>query len=185
MNICGYIPESVNEGDGLRAVIFISGCKHGCAGCFSRHTWSFQAGEPFTEKLQQQLIDEMKQNPLLDGITIAGGDPFFSAIEVSSFVQEVRQQLPHFSIWIYSGYTWEELNTSSTEGVQTLLNQCDILIDGPFVESQRDVSLRYRGSRNQRIIDIQQSAIQQKLILCQSSDTGYKSADITAMTTLT
>lgn len=185
MNICGYIPESVNEGDGLRAVIFISGCKHRCAGCFSRHTWSFQAGEPFTQKLQQQLIDEMKQNPLLDGITIAGGDPFFSAIEVSSFVQEVRQQLPHFSIWIYSGYTWEELNTSSIEGVQTLLNQCDILIDGPFVESQRDVSLRYRGSRNQRIIDIQQSAIQQKPILCQSSDTGYKSADITAMTTLT
>jgi len=185
MNICGYIPESVNEGDGLRTVIFISGCKHGCAGCFSRHTWSFQAGKPFTEKLQQQLIDEMKQNPLLDGITIAGGDPFFSAIEVSSFVQEVRQQLSHFSIWIYSGYTWEELNTSSIEGVQTLLNQCDILIDGPFVESQRDVSLRYRGSRNQRIIDIQQSAIQQKPVLCQSSDIGYKSADITAMTTLT
>lgn len=185
MNICGYIPESVNEGDGLRAVIFISGCKHGCAGCFSRHTWSFQAGEPFTEKLQQQLIDEMKQNPLLDGLTIAGGDPFFSAIEVSSWVDRVRQQIPHFSIWIYSGYTWEELNTSSIEGVQTLLSQCDILIDGPFVESQRDVSLRYRGSRNQRIIDIQQSAIQQKPVLCQSSDIGYKSAGITSMTTLT
>lgn len=185
MNICGYIPESINEGDGLRAVIFISGCKHGCAGCFSRHTWSFEAGEPFTNKLQQQLIDEMKHNPLLDGLTIAGGDPFFSAIEVSSFIQDVQQQLPHFSIWIYSGYTWEELIESSVAGIQTLLNQCDILIDGKFIESQRDVSLRYRGSRNQRIIDIQQSAKQGQPVLYQSSDISYKSADINAMTTLT
>lgn len=185
MNICGYIPESVNEGNGLRAVIFISGCRHGCVGCFSRHTWSFQAGKRFTDKLQQQLIAEMKQNPLLDGLTIAGGDPFFSAIEVSAFVQQVRQQIPDFSIWIYSGYTWEELNTSSVAGVQTLLNQCDILIDGKFIKQQRDVSLRYRGSRNQRIIDIQQSAIQGQPILYQSNDIYYQNADINAMTTLT
>lgn len=185
MNICGYIPESVNEGDGLRAVVFISGCRHGCSGCFSRHTWSFQAGERFTDKLQQQLIDEMKQNPLLDGLTIAGGDPFFSAIEVSAFVQQVRQQIPNFSIWIYSGYTWEELIHSSVEGVVSLLHVCDVLIDGRFIEQQRDVSLRYRGSRNQRIIDIKQSILQEKLILCQSSDMYCNNADINAMTTLT
>lgn len=185
MNICGYIPESVNEGDGLRAVIFISGCTHRCPGCFSTHTWSFEAGECFTEELQQQLITEMKHNPLLDGLTIAGGDPFFSAIEVSSFVQNVRQQIPHFSIWIYSGYTWEQLIQSSTSGVRSLLQQCDVLIDGRFVAEQRDVSLRYRGSRNQRIIDIQQSFRKGDPALCQSSDICHKNADINAMTTLT
>ncbi|WP_046225865.1 anaerobic ribonucleoside-triphosphate reductase activating protein [Paenibacillus dauci] len=164
MNICGYIPESINEGPGLRAVVFISGCTHRCPGCFSPHTWSFRAGEPFTPELQQQIIEEMAENPLLSGLTIAGGDPFFSAAEVSEFVQRVREAIPNFSIWIYSGYTWEELIHSAIPEYLKLLQLCDVLIDGRFVQQQRDVSLLYRGSRNQRIVDINRSMDQGKAV---------------------
>ncbi|WP_046213716.1 anaerobic ribonucleoside-triphosphate reductase activating protein [Paenibacillus wulumuqiensis] len=159
MNICGYIPESINEGPGLRAVVFISGCTHRCPGCFSPHTWSFQAGKPFTAELQQQIIEEIADNPLLSGLTIAGGDPFFSAAEVSRFVSRVRAALPDFSIWIYSGYTWEEIIQHTSPEYMKLLQLCDVLIDGRFVQQQRDVSLLYRGSSNQRIIDIARSLI--------------------------
>lgn len=159
MNICGYIPESINEGPGLRAVVFISGCTHRCPGCFSPHTWSFQAGKPFTLELQQQIIGEMAENPLLGGLTIAGGDPFFSAAETSKFVQRVRAALPDFSIWIYSGYTWEEIIHSNHPEYLKLLQLCDVLIDGRFDQQQRDVSLLYRGSRNQRIVDINRSMV--------------------------
>ncbi|WPP41090.1 anaerobic ribonucleoside-triphosphate reductase activating protein [Paenibacillus hunanensis] len=163
MNICGYIPESINEGTGLRAVVFISGCRHGCPGCFSPHTWSFQAGEPFTQARQEELLAEMAANPLLDGLTIAGGDPFFSAAEVADFVERVRRRLPHFSIWTYTGYTWEQL-FSEPDKYLKLLSVCDVLIDGRFVQELRDVSLRYRGSSNQRLIDVPASLIQQQAI---------------------
>ncbi|WP_458120314.1 anaerobic ribonucleoside-triphosphate reductase activating protein [Paenibacillus sp. Z6-24] len=159
MNICGYIPESINEGPGLRAVVFISGCTHRCPGCFSPHTWSFQAGKPFTAELQQQIIEEIADNPLLSGLTIAGGDPFFSAAEVSAFVSRVRAALPDFSIWIYSGYTWDEIIQHTSPEYMKLLQLCDVLVDGRFVQQQRDVSLLYRGSSNQRIIDIARSLI--------------------------
>ncbi|MFD1884641.1 anaerobic ribonucleoside-triphosphate reductase activating protein [Paenibacillus wenxiniae] len=163
MNICGYIPESINEGPGLRAVIFISGCRHGCPGCFSPHTWSFQAGEPFTVQKQSELLTEMAANPLLDGLTIAGGDPFFSADEVADFVEHVRLRLPHFSIWIYTGYTWEQLFSEQHKYLK-LLSLCDVLIEGRFVQELRDVSLRYRGSSNQRLIDVSSSLTQQQAI---------------------
>lgn len=163
MNICGYIPESINEGIGLRAVVFISGCRHGCPGCFSPHTWSFQAGEPFTKRRQEELLAEMAANPLLEGLTIAGGDPFFSADEVADFVECVRIRLPHFSIWAYTGYTWEQLFSEPNKYLK-LLSVCDVLIDGRFVQELRDVSLRYRGSSNQRLIDVPASLIQQQAI---------------------
>ncbi len=163
MNICGYIAESINEGPGLRAVIFISGCRHGCRGCFSPHTWSFEAGEPFTLARQDELLTEMAANPLLDGLTIAGGDPFFSANEVADFVKRVRSRLPHFSIWVYTGYTWEQL-FSEPDKYLKLLSLCHVLIDGRFVQELRDVSLRYRGSSNQRMIDVPSSLAQQQVI---------------------
>ncbi|MEW4371214.1 anaerobic ribonucleoside-triphosphate reductase activating protein [Paenibacillus kandeliae] len=168
MNICGYIPESINEGRGVRAVVFISGCRHACPGCFSPHTWSFTAGEPFTASLQQDIIDGMARNPLLDGLTIAGGDPFFSADDVALFVEKVRAQLPQLSIWIYSGFTWEQIFFQQPQKYLKLLSLCDVLIDGRFEKSLRDVSLPYRGSSNQRVIDVQQSIYQRQVILWQS-----------------
>lgn len=154
MNICGYYPESINEGEGMRAVLFISGCRHRCPGCFNPETWNFKYGEFFTLERQHEIIAEIAANPLLDGLTLAGGDPFFSAEEVLGFIHELRTVLPGFPIWIYSGYTYEELTALPGSPEWNLLTQCQVLIDGRFIEELKDTTLPYRGSSNQRIIDI-------------------------------
>lgn len=154
MNICGYYPESINEGEGMRAVLFVSGCRHRCPGCFNPETWNFKYGEVFTPQRQHEIIAEIAANPLLDGLTLAGGDPFFSAEEVVEFIHELRAVLPNFPIWIYSGYTYEELTALPGSPEWNLLIQCQVLIDGRFIEEQKDTTLPYRGSTNQRIIDI-------------------------------
>jgi anaerobic ribonucleoside-triphosphate reductase activating protein len=155
MNICGYYPESINEGEGLRAVIFLSGCRHRCPGCFNPETWNFNYGEPFTEQRQQEIINEMVNNPLLEGMTLAGGDPFFSAEEAATFIDKVRITLPNFSVWIYTGYVYEDLIATQDSAEYRLLQKCQVLIDGPFIESLKNTSLPYRGSSNQRIIELQ------------------------------
>ncbi|MBY9080001.1 anaerobic ribonucleoside-triphosphate reductase activating protein [Paenibacillus sp. HN-1] len=157
MNLCGYYSESINEGDGLRAVLFISGCRHRCPGCFNPETWNFKYGEPFTRERQAEIIAEIAANPLLDGLTLAGGDPFFSAAEVSDFIRELRAALPDYPVWIYTGYTYEELTASPDSPEYELLSLCQVVIDGRFVEALKDTTLRYRGSSNQRIIDVQAS----------------------------
>ncbi|MEK3945565.1 anaerobic ribonucleoside-triphosphate reductase activating protein [Paenibacillus sp. FSL H3-0310] len=154
MNICGYYPESINEGEGMRAVLFLSGCRHRCPGCFNPETWNFKYGEVFTLERQHEIIAEIAANPLLDGLTLAGGDPFFSAEELLGFIYELRTVLPEFSIWIYSGYKYEELTALPGTPEWNLLKQCQVLIDGRFVEELKDTTLLYRGSSNQRIIDI-------------------------------
>ncbi|MNW28184.1 Pyruvate formate-lyase 1-activating enzyme [compost metagenome] len=152
MNICGYYPESINEGEGLRAVIFISGCKHKCPGCFNPESWSFEAGEEFTAERQLEIISDVKNNPLLDGITLCGGDPFFSPIETAAFVRLFRESCPGKTVWAYSGFTYEQIRRSVN--MNELLSLCDVLIDGRFVEAQKDLTLAFRGSRNQRIIKL-------------------------------
>ncbi|KAA1184046.1 anaerobic ribonucleoside-triphosphate reductase activating protein [Paenibacillus sp. B2(2019)] len=167
MNICGYYPESINEGEGMRAVLFISGCRHRCPGCFNPETWNFKYGEFFTLERQHEIIAEIAANPLLDGLTLAGGDPFFSAEEVLGFIHELRTVLPGFPIWIYSGYTYEELTALPGSPEWNLLTQCQVLIDGRFIEELKDTTLPYRGSSNQRIIDIPASTNGSEVFLWQ------------------
>ncbi|GGG13662.1 anaerobic ribonucleoside-triphosphate reductase-activating protein [Paenibacillus albidus] len=167
MNICGYYPESINEGEGLRAVLFLSGCRHRCPGCFNPETWNFNYGELFTLERRREIIAEIAGNPLLDGLTLAGGDPFFSAAEAVEFIHELRAELPDFPIWIYSGYTYEELTAAPGSPEWMLLAECQVLIDGRFVEELKDTTLPYRGSSNQRIIDIKTSLAGPHVILWQ------------------
>ncbi|OKP79145.1 anaerobic ribonucleoside-triphosphate reductase activating protein [Paenibacillus sp. P3E] len=157
MNICGYYPESINEGEGMRAVLFLSGCRHRCPGCFNPKTWNFNFGEPFTRERQREIIAEIAANPLLDGLTLAGGDPLFSAEEAAGFILELRSVLPEYPVWIYTGYTYEELTATPGSPEWNLLALCQVVIDGRFVEELKDTTLPYRGSSNQRIIDIQAS----------------------------
>ncbi|GIP49954.1 anaerobic ribonucleotide reductase-activating protein [compost metagenome] len=168
MNLCGYYPESINEGEGLRAAIFISGCRHYCKGCFSPKTWNFDYGEPFTLEREAEIIHDVKNNPLLSGLSILGGDPFFSAAEVSGFIDRLVAETGPVSIWIYSGYTYEEIIERSGSPEYELLRRCEVLVDGRFVEELRDPSLLYRGSSNQRLVDIQQSLRQGKPVLWES-----------------
>ncbi|MEK3695715.1 anaerobic ribonucleoside-triphosphate reductase activating protein [Paenibacillus sp. FSL R10-2199] len=165
MNICGYYPESINEGEGLRAVLFFSGCRHRCPGCFNPKTWNFNYGEVFTPERRREIITEIADNPLLDGLTLAGGDPFFSAEGAADFIHELRAELPGFPVWIYTGYTYEELTASPGSPEWKLLALCQVVIDGRFVEELKDTTLPYRGSSNQRIIDIPASLAGDKVIL--------------------
>lgn len=152
MNLYGYIPESVNEGTGLRAVLFISGCRHACPGCFSPDSWSFRAGKPFTEERQQQILQEVTTHPLLDGVTLCGGDPFFSASACSHWVRQLRKARPDLTVWAYTGFEYEELLSDPERS--ELAQLCDVIIDGRYLAAERDVSLPFRGSRNQRLIDV-------------------------------
>lgn len=161
MNICGYIPESINEGTGLRAVLFVSGCRHACPGCFNPESWDFEAGEPFTEFTAERIIGEVRNNPLLDGITLCGGDPFFSANECASFLIKFRASCPGKNVWAYTGYTFEAL--MKRPELKKLALLCDVIVDGRFIEAEKDVSLPFRGSRNQRLIDVLESVRQGKV----------------------
>lgn len=169
MNLCGYYPESINEGEGLRAAVFISGCRHGCKGCFSPATWNFNYGEPFTEAKQDEIIADIAGNPLLDGLSLLGGDPFFSASEVSGFIDRLTAKAGPINIWVYSGYTYEELIARPDSAEYGLLSRCHVLVDGRFEESLRDTSLTYCGSSNQRLINIPQSLKTGKVVLWQPS----------------
>ncbi|GGA31361.1 anaerobic ribonucleoside-triphosphate reductase activating protein [Paenibacillus physcomitrellae] len=165
MNLCGYYPESINEGEGLRASIFISGCRHRCKGCFSPVTWNFNYGEPFTLQRQNEIIGDIARNPLLSGISLLGGDPFFSAAEVSEFLDRLYAQAGAVNTWIYTGYTYEELTADPLAAEYALLRRCHVLVDGRFEEALRDTSLRYCGSSNQRLINIPASLASGKVEL--------------------
>lgn len=153
MNYCGYIKESINEGDGLRSVIFFSGCPFHCKGCHNPQSQKYDFGDEFTDDIQAKIINDIKNNPLLSGITLCGGEPFANKNwkYVLSFIKALRQEIPNINIWSYSGFTFEELlELPQVE----LLNEINVLIDGQFIEEEKDLTLKFRGSKNQRIINL-------------------------------
>ena len=149
MNIARVKYNDVADGLGVRTTIFVSGCRRHCPGCQNPETWDFDNGERFNWQTEQMVIDSLRPS-WIQGLTICGGEPFEPENEAAliHFLQRVREELPEKDIWIYSGYTLEEL-----EG-RKLLKYVDVLVDGPFVESQKDAGLAFRGSRNQRIIHL-------------------------------
>lgn len=152
VNIVGINFESIVDGDGVRITVFFSGCKHNCEGCHNPSSHRFDVGKEFTEELQEEIICYAKSTPFISGITLSGGDPMFSAAQITPFVQKVRTEAPDLNIWVYSGFTYEEIIADKERA--KLLSLCDVLVDGRFVIDQRDPTLSYKGSRNQRIIDI-------------------------------
>ena len=161
MNIAGINFESVVDGDGVRVVVFVSGCLHNCKGCHNPASHSFTAGQIFTEEIQKEIIAYIKNTPFISGLTLSGGDPMYSAKEITSFIKRVRKDIPDISIWIYSGFVYEKILENSE--MCELLELCDVLVDGEFILEQRDATLSYRGSKNQRIIDIQKSISEKKV----------------------
>lgn len=155
MNVAGINFESVADGEGVRVVIYVSGCLHNCKGCHNPTSHSFTAGQPFTEQLQNEIIAYINKTPFISGLTLSGGDPMYSANKITPFIKALRQTNKNVTVWIYSGFTYEEILENSE--MLELLSECDVLVDGRFVLEQRDMTLSYKGSRNQRIIDVQQS----------------------------
>ena len=164
MNISGINFESIVDGEGVRVVVFVSGCCHDCKGCHNPASHSFTAGQDFSDELQNEIIDYIKKTPFVSGITMSGGDPMYSAIEVTEFLKLLKEEIPDVSVWLYSGFTYEEILQDVYMTNALLL--CEVLVDGEFVLEQRDMTLCYRGSKNQRVIDVKKSLEQKEVVLC-------------------
>lgn len=162
IKIAGIINESIVDGPGIRMTIFAQGCKHHCKGCHNPHTHSFDAGETIEI---DKVVEKIKKNPLLDGVTFSGGDPFEQADSFAVLAQKVRKL--GMNVVTYTGYTYEQLmeHASKKPDFMKLMENTDILVDGPFILEQKDLLLKFRGSRNQRLIDVASSLRKGKIVL--------------------
>lgn len=166
MNYSGIKYSDMINGPGIRVSLFVSGCSHACPGCFNKETWNPRYGEKFTEKQKKEIFDYFKKYPmLLRGLSLLGGDPTYKTnIEpLTTFVLEFRKNFPEKDIWMWSGYTWEEILSSPS--LLSLVKNCDVLVEGKFIETEKDLSLQWRGSRNQRVIDISKSLQEKSVVL--------------------
>ena len=156
MNYADIKKVDVANGPGVRVSLFVSGCTHRCEECFNPETWDFDFGSPFGETEREKILSLLAPDHIR-GLSLLGGEPFEPANQgaVLELVRQVRDQLPQKTIWCYSGYLFEELAAGKVgDHSRTLLEKLDVLVDGPFVLARKDLGLRFRGSSNQRIIDV-------------------------------
>lgn len=202
MNIAGIDYESVKDGEGVRTTIYVSGCSHNCYNCHNPQTHNINYGVAFTDELQNEIIENIKKRPFISGITWSGGDPFHenNLDNVLKFNNKFRLLMPTKDIWLYTGYTWEQIMSQQSEIKHAkqmlekyskhyehklfykenetfeykpdayslrkeIILQCDILVDGRFEEDKKDLSLQYRGSSNQRLIDVKKSLEKGEVVL--------------------
>lgn len=161
--IIDYKAFNFVDGEGVRCSLYVSGCLFHCPGCYNVATWSFKAGIPYTKELEDQILADLSQ-PYVQGLTLLGGEPFLNTGIVLPLVKRIRKELPEKDIWSWTGYTWEELMLETKDKLD-LLSYLDILVDGRYDRSKRDLRLQFRGSSNQRIIDVQQSLREDKVVL--------------------
>ena len=161
MNIATIKRVDIADGPGVRVSLFVSGCTHHCKGCFQPETWDFSFGTPYTAETEQQLIDWLRP-AYIRGLTLLGGEPFEPENQrvLVTLLERIRRELPEKDIWCYSGYTFEELTSESRarcEVTDRMLSLLDVLVDGEFVLEKRNLRLRFRGSENQRLLDLPKS----------------------------
>ena len=156
IRIAGIVKESIVDGTGIRFSVFTQGCPHKCKGCHNVHTHDFSGGY---EVDINELVEQVRVNPLLNGITITGGEPFRQAAACCELAKRVKEL--DKNVWCYSGYTIEELSelAKTDNDIKNLLGNCDVLVDGKFDESQADLTLKFKGSKNQRIIDLNTNTV--------------------------
>ena len=153
MRIAGTVSESIVDGPGLRLTVFTQGCPHRCPGCHNPGTHDPAGGrEVSVAELAAELAAELSGNPLTDGLTLSGGEPFCQAAECAALAEAVHAL--GGNVWVYTGWRYEALVQESDPARLRLLAAADVLVDGPYVESERSLELRWRGSRNQRLIDL-------------------------------
>ena len=162
MNLLYTYPETIVDGEGIRYSIYLAGCAHHCKGCHNPESWNPSAGIPLTEDMIANIIGEINGNPLLDGVTFSGGDPFFHPEEFLALVKRIKESTGQ-NIWCYTGYTFERLLDNPKQA--ELLKYIDVLVDGKFKQALRDESLLFRGSSNQRLIDVKASLKANKTVL--------------------
>lgn len=151
LNLAGIVEDSIVDGPGIRTTIFCQGCPHHCPGCHNPETWDFSGGTPMDE---ENIAAGIMKNPLVRGVTFSGGEPFAQAAGFAHLASLLKEK--GYEIASYSGYTFEAL-LNGTKEQKELLSKLDVLIDGPYMEAKRSLSIPYRGSTNQRIINVQES----------------------------
>ena len=164
----------IANGVGVRTVLFVSGCTHHCKGCFQPETWNFDYGERYTKETEDEIIESLRPD-YVDGITLLGGEPFEpeNQRELVKLLRRIKKELPQKTVWSFSGFTYEELTGDSRavcEVTNEMLSMLDVLVDGEFVEAKRNISLRFRGSENQRLIDMNKTRKEGKICLLYTSD---------------
>lgn len=138
------------NGEGVRCSLFVSGCSHGCPGCFNESAWDYRSGSEFSTETVQQILEELSK-PYIDGLSLLGGDPLMpkNISTVIELCKLVKEQYPTKNIWCWTGYTLSEVQENHAADI---LQYCDVLIDGKFIDEQKDLTLEFRGSQNQRIL---------------------------------
>lgn len=158
MNYANIKTFSIENGTGVRVSLFVSGCTHHCKECFNREAWDFDFGEPFTKETEDEILKELAPD-YMAGITLLGGEPMEPQNQrgLIGLLRRIKKRLPQKTIWIYTGYVYEDLlpgGRAECEVTDEILSLCDILVDGPFLAEKKNISLKFRGSENQRIIDV-------------------------------
>ncbi|WP_353955003.1 anaerobic ribonucleoside-triphosphate reductase activating protein [uncultured Eubacterium sp.] len=168
--------DDMNNGDGLRVILWLSACSHHCYNCQNPQTWDPNSGIPFDESAKQEIFNELSKD-YMSGITFSGGDPLHenNLTEVLSLIKEIREKFPNKTIWLYTGYSWSDVfrgqsSCLSEKGLNNLrrrriMELCDVIVDGRYIDKQRDITLKWRGSKNQRVIDVKQTLEQGKVVL--------------------
>jgi len=158
MNYSGIKYADMINGKGIRVSLFVSGCTHCCKNCFNEETWKETYGKKFSEKEEDEIIEYFKKyGKTIRGLSLLGGDPTYpkNIKPLLKFIKKFKENLPDRDIWIWSGFTWEEI--LEDENRLSLIKECDILIDGKYMDNLKDLNLKWRGSSNQRVIDIKKS----------------------------
>lgn len=164
MNYAAIKKTDVANGTGVRVSLFVSGCRHACKGCFNSEAWDFDYGEPFTDEIKDEILAALDYE-YIEGFSVLGGEPFEPENRpvVLEIIKAVRERYPEMSIWCYSGFLFEDL--AKTEIARDILGLIDVLVDGKFVEAKKNLRLKFRGSENQRIIDVKKSMSEGKVVL--------------------
>ncbi len=171
MNYANIKYCDVANGEGVRTTLFVSGCRHYCKDCFNEVAWSFDHGSPFDIAVEDKIIESLKPS-YISGLTLLGGEPMEKENQEAllPFLKRVRQECPDKSVWLFSGFTFEELtgvvpSRCFSDITIELLKLCDILVDGRFVADEKDITLQFRGSRNQRVIDIPKTFENKEIVI--------------------
>lgn len=170
MNYAGVKYCDIANGTGCRTVLFVSGCRNRCKGCFQPQTWEFDYGEPFDEAVQREILDSLEPF-YVQGLTLLGGEPFEPENQKAlvPFMRRVKKEHPDKNVWAFTGYVLDRDlipgGRKYTEDTEELLSMIDILVDGPFVEELKDITLKFRGSSNQRVLDLQKTLQSGRIVL--------------------
>ena len=177
MNYHKIEKTSVANGEGVRCVLWVSGCSLHCKGCHNPQTWDFDSGILFDEAARQELF-EMLSKSYIKGVTFSGGHPleYENLPDVYNLIKEIRTKFPEKNIWLYTGYTLSQSDFDTTVDIcwdngllrNYIIAMCDVVVDGPYIEEQRDITLKFRGSKNQRLIDVKTTLEQGEIITIQN-----------------